>query len=40
MISVWYLLWIVPLSVFAGYALCGLLSANGKIKTEESNEDY
>ena len=30
MINAWHLLWIVPLSVFVGYALCGLLSANSK----------
>lgn len=30
MISAWNLLWIVPLSGFIGFAMCGLLSANGR----------
>ena len=30
MISVWNLVWIIPASVFFGYAICGLLTMNGR----------
>lgn len=28
--SVWHLLWIIPISVMVGYVMCGLLSMNDR----------